>query len=140
MEWVRTEIVVRFVECDPMGVAHHSNYLNWFEIGRFQYGQELGIERTSYSTDFYLPVINIQCSYKKPAYFGDRLFLETALEKPTKALLKFHYKLYRQPGRTLIAEGESEQVFTTIDGKLLFRIPAIMQKKIENMRWGDAKK
>ena len=25
---------VRFVETDAMGVAHHSNYFRWFEMGR----------------------------------------------------------------------------------------------------------
>ena len=28
------EIRVRYAECDPMGVAHHSAYAPWFEMGR----------------------------------------------------------------------------------------------------------
>lgn len=30
----KTEIVVRYAETDQMGIAHHSNYPVWFEIGR----------------------------------------------------------------------------------------------------------
>ncbi|MFI4854981.1 MAG: acyl-CoA thioesterase, partial [Phycisphaerales bacterium JB065] len=25
---------VRYVECDPQGVAHHSSYVAWLEMGR----------------------------------------------------------------------------------------------------------
>ena len=28
------EVRVRYVECDPMGVAHHSAFAVWFEMGR----------------------------------------------------------------------------------------------------------
>ncbi|MDT2236243.1 hypothetical protein P7H19_08015 [Paenibacillus larvae] len=36
MNPVKVEIKVRFGECDFMGVAHHSHYFHWFELGRFE--------------------------------------------------------------------------------------------------------
>ena len=29
-----TSIKVRYYECDPMGIVHHSNYLRYFECAR----------------------------------------------------------------------------------------------------------
>lgn len=139
MKWVRTELEVRYVECDPMGVVHHSNYIRWFEMGRYDYVKDMCIG-ISQQADFYLPVIDVQCKYKKSALFGDYLLLETAMEKPRKAMLKFHYKLYRKHGRTLLATGESEHVFTTTDGRLLLRMPEVVQEKINGIDWGESKK
>ena len=33
----RIEIRVRYAECDPMGVAHHTAYPVWFEMGRTEF-------------------------------------------------------------------------------------------------------
>lgn len=30
----KTTIKVRYYECDPMGVVHHSNYIRYFECAR----------------------------------------------------------------------------------------------------------
>ena len=34
---------VRYVETDMMAVAHHSNYLKWFEMGRVAYLRACGV-------------------------------------------------------------------------------------------------
>ena len=35
---------VRFVETDAMGVAHHSNYFRWFEMGRVEFLKQHEVE------------------------------------------------------------------------------------------------
>ena len=36
-----TSLQVRFYETDMMEVAHHTNHLRWFELGRVEFFQNL---------------------------------------------------------------------------------------------------
>jgi len=38
-----TKLTVRYVETDKMGIAHHSNYYIWFEVGRTELIKHCGI-------------------------------------------------------------------------------------------------
>ncbi len=37
MGWEETEVRVRYADTDQMSVAHHANYLVWFEVGRTEF-------------------------------------------------------------------------------------------------------
>ena len=39
----QTAVRVRYAETDQMGVAHHSVYLVWCELGRTQHMREFGV-------------------------------------------------------------------------------------------------
>ena len=136
MKWVKVEIPVRYVECDPMGVVHHSNYFIWFEIGRVQLAKEAGIDFGKANEQLYMPVINIDCNYKESAKYGDTVIVETALLQPKKAYLEFVYKIYRKHGRQLLAKGTSEHAFTRTDGKLILRLPDDLKIKIDTFIGG----
>lgn len=131
MKWVKTEVDVRYVECDPMNVVHHSNYFVWFEMGRIELAREAGISFSRLSEEIYLPVIDIRCQFKDSARYGNTVIVETALERPTKAILDFKYRVYRKHGRQLLASGESRHAMTTAAGGLIVRIPDEMQEKID---------
>ncbi|MBL0387165.1 acyl-CoA thioesterase [Tumebacillus sp. ITR2] len=136
MKWVKTELDVRYVECDPMNVVHHSNYLVWFEIGRIALAGEAGIDFSRLSEEIYLPVIDFRCQLKDSARFGQTVVVETALERPTKALLEFKYRVYRKQGRQLLATGETRHAMTSSAGQLIVRIPEEVQQKIDNFLGG----
>ncbi|MDY0409190.1 acyl-CoA thioesterase [Virgibacillus soli] len=131
LKWVRTEVPVRYVECDPMGVVHHSHYLNWFEIGRMKLAEEAGIYFRELDKEIYFPVVHIDCAYKESAKFGDVVIVETALQQPKKAYLQFSYRIFRKYGRALLAKGESEHALTYPDGRLIYRLDAEFEQKIE---------
>ena len=40
---VRTEILVRFNEADPLGIVWHGHYIRYFEDGREAFGNQYGI-------------------------------------------------------------------------------------------------
>ncbi|BFH11592.1 acyl-CoA thioesterase [Paenibacillus melissococcoides] len=123
MNPVRVEIKVRFGECDFMGVAHHSHYFHWFELGRFELLQNSAIGEYIKTNGFYFPVIDIGCKYRKGAVFNDIVIVETYLRTKSKAYLEFDHKLFRKKGRVLLAEGFSKHVLTTADGQMLYRLP-----------------
>ncbi|KAA0560854.1 acyl-CoA thioesterase [Bacillus sp. CH30_1T] len=131
MRWVKVEIPVRYVECDPMGVVHHSNYFSWFEVGRVQLATEAGLNLEKASRKLFMPVININCNYKSSAKFGETVIVETALVKPKKAYLHFEYRVYRKYGRKLLVKGSSEHAFTRTDGTLILKLPDDIKQKID---------
>lgn len=40
---ISTSLRVRFYETDMMEIAHHTNHLRWFEMGRIEYFRRCGI-------------------------------------------------------------------------------------------------
>lgn len=99
----RTEIEVRYKETDQMGIVHHSNYLAWFEIGRTKYIEQL--LNTTYAEmerkGILLPVTDAYLSYKKPAKYGDIVYIETKLKQYKGIRLVFDYTVTSKSGEVL---------------------------------------
>lgn len=129
----KTEIVVRFSETDMMGIVHHKNYFAWFDVARFEFSRDiLGIEYDEYLTfDFTLPVVNARCKYRSPLTLGDKVDIYTSLELTSTSLFSFIYKVYWSGTSDLVAEGVTEHVLVDKKGKILCRIPEIMEAKIQ---------
>ena len=51
---------VRYAETDQMAVAHHSNHIVWFEVGRIELLRQLGFSYLEMEQDgMNLPVVEI---------------------------------------------------------------------------------
>lgn len=131
MKWVTSEIIVRYVECDSMGIVHHSHYLNWFEIGRIELAYVAGVDFHRLYHVLTLPVIDLECRYKQSAKFGDTILVETAIELSNKPMLIFHYKVRRKRGKVLLVQGKTQHVFLDKDRGLLLKIPKDIDNKIK---------
>ncbi len=108
-----TEIRVRYVETDAMGVLHHSGYLIYFEIGRTE---ALRADGGSYAdveaSGRFLVVVEAHVKYRRPARYDDLLTLATTVSRVTPAKLEHTYELRR--GDELIATGRT--VLACVDG------------------------
>lgn len=90
------EIRVRYTECDPMGVAHHSAYPVWFEMGRTELYRAGGhAYRDLEARGFHLAVVSLDVRYKAPARYDDLLVLQTTLTRRTRVKLEHSYRLMR---------------------------------------------
>lgn len=108
----QTEVIVRFNEADPLGIVWHGHYIRYFEDGREAFGKRFGI---SY-LDFYhqglaVPVVSVQCDFKKPLRYGDSVIVESTFINSAAAKLKFDYKIFESKSQELVAKGSSLQVF-----------------------------
>jgi acyl-CoA thioester hydrolase len=125
----QTEVIVRFNEADPLGIVWHGHYVRYFEDGREAFGKRYGI---SY-LDFYhkglaVPVVSVECNYKKPLRYGDSVIVETTFINAAAAKMKFEYKIFESRKKTLVATGTSMQVF--VDAKsfeLQLTMPAFFE-------------
>ncbi|HWC53012.1 MAG TPA: acyl-CoA thioesterase [Chitinophagaceae bacterium] len=112
----QTEVIVRFNEADPLGIVWHGHYVRYFEDGREAFGKRFGI---SY-LDFYhqglaVPVVSVQCDFKKPLRYGDSVIVESTFINSAAAKMKFEYKIFESRSNALVATGSSLQVF--VDAK-----------------------
>ena len=119
---VKTLHRVKFFDTDVMGVAHHSNYIRWFETGRVEFLRAIGIDLNEMMNDGILfPIVEVGAKFHAPARFDDELEIETTAEALTKAKMKFNYAIRRCGEEKILAEGTSTNVFTS-DGKIC-RLP-----------------
>ncbi len=116
LEPVTTSIRVRYAECDPMQVAHHSVYFVWFEAGRADFCRARGIDYIQMERDgLFLPVVEARCRYLSPARYDDDLLLTTRVMERKRRTLRIAYRLERD--NTLIAEGETYQMLIDSKGR-----------------------
>ena len=131
-----TEVAVRFNEADPLGIVWHGHYIRYFEDGREAFGKKYGV---SY-LDFYregiaVPVVSVQCDYKKPVRYGERVIVRCIYEPTPAAKLRFTYKVYEADTQELVATGSSVQVF--VEGRT-FQLQLTVPEFFETWKkkWG----
>ena len=116
----RTEIQVRFNEADPLGIVWHGHYIRYFEDGREAFGNlhDLGYLEV-YKLGFVIPVVSVQCDFKRSLRYGDKVIVETRFIPTDAAKLKFTYRLFNAASGELVATGSSVQVFLSKEDSVL---------------------
>ncbi len=108
----RVEIRVRFNEADPLGIVWHGHYIRYFEDGREDFGKQYGIGYLDFfDKGFVIPVVNVDCSFKKSLRYGDTVIVETSFIPCDAAKIRFEYRLFNKKNGELVATGSSVQVF-----------------------------
>ena len=118
------EVEVRFSEVDSMGIVWHGHYIRYFEDGREAFGKENGLGYLEvYEKGFFIPIVNVNCNYKRPVRYNDPLVVETRYVDTPAAKIIFEYKLYNKKSSEIYATGSSEQVFLTKERELHLTVP-----------------
>jgi acyl-CoA thioester hydrolase len=101
---------VRYKETDQMGIAHHSNYIVWFEIGRTDLCRETGFPYVEIEKrGFLLVVTDIGCRYRTPFRYDDEVLIRTSVTTIASRAIRFGYELYG--GVELRATGSSSHMW-----------------------------
>jgi acyl-CoA thioester hydrolase len=118
--WHETEIRVRYAETDQMGIAHHSNYLIWFEAGRSDVCRARGFsyKEMEAQENALMVVAESYVRYKSPAFYEDVLHIHTRIGELRSRSIRFIYEIYRPKDDTLIAEGETLHLVTDQNQKV----------------------
>ena len=116
----RIKVNVRFNEADPLGMVWHGHYIRYFEDGREAFGSKYGIGYLDfYNHGYIVPVVHIECNYKRSLRYGEEVIVEIQYEPSEAAKLKFSYNLYNAETTQLVASGSSVQVFLDRDSHIL---------------------
>ena len=127
--WHETEIRVRYAETDQMGIAHHSNYLIWFEAGRSDLcrGRGFSYKEMEEQENALMVVAESYVRYKLPAFYEDILHIHTKIGEIRSRSIRFVYEIYRPKDNMLIAEGETLHLVTDQNQKVR-TIPQIYKR------------
>jgi len=112
------ELRVRYPEVDRMGVAHHSHYFVWLEIGRTELMRARGVDyRRLEDEGLFLPVVEASCAYLAPARYDELLRVHTRVESAGGVRVSFSYRIERQPDGRLLATGTTRHAAVDRSGR-----------------------
>lgn len=113
-----TKLKVRYQETDKMGIVYHSNYFIWFEIGRTELFEEVGVSYVELERrGYFLVVTEASCKYKAPATYYDELEIVTQLAEMKNSSLIFNCKVKKDG--VLIATGTTKHAFVDGESKII---------------------
>jgi acyl-CoA thioester hydrolase len=112
------ELRVRYPEVDRMGVAHHSHYFVWLEIGRTELMRARGVDyRRLEDEGVFLPVVEASCAYLAPARYDELLRVHTRIESSGGVRVSFSYRIERQADGRLLATGTTRHAAVDRSGR-----------------------
>ena len=123
---------VRYAETDQMGIAYHSNYLIWFEVGRVEFMRQVGFDykHVEKQDQCFMAVADARCRYKAAARYDDEIIVRTHVKNVRGPLVHFGYEILRAEDRALLAEGETMHIVTDAE----FRRKSLPEKYARAMR------
>tara|TARA_B100000963_G_scaffold139843_1_gene121760 strand:+ start:8151 stop:8522 length:372 start_codon:yes stop_codon:yes gene_type:complete len=122
---------VRYCETDAMSYSHHSNYLKYYEVGRLNWLKKIGFSYFKMEKDdIILAVVKSKITFRKPAYFEDKLKIKTTLLNPPSYSLEFQYEIFKD--KTLINEGYTKLIFLNGKNNKPIRCPKEITDAINN--------
>lgn len=95
-----------------MGIAHHANYIVWFEIGRTDLCRETGIPYSEIEKRGLIMVVTeVTCRYRAPYHYDDEVLIRTYVQEAASRSMTFGYELRDAGGERLHASGWSKHVW-----------------------------
>ncbi len=112
----RSQIEVRYAETDMMGVVYHGSYLPWLEVARTALLAAEGLPyRDLEARGFFLPVIEVNLRYLRPARYADTVSVHAVIREKPALRLRIDYELFR--GEEKLATGHTVHVFIDKAGR-----------------------
>ncbi|WP_404458465.1 acyl-CoA thioesterase [Oceanobacillus kapialis] len=125
--WHKEVIRVHYKDTDQMGVVHHGNYVNLFEIGRTEWMRHAGIPYSKMEEmGLLLPVMDLTINYQKSAHYDDQVVIYTSVSNVSKVRIQFDYeaRLLQEeqeatdlPSGELLAKGSTVHMWVNRDWK-----------------------
>ncbi len=112
---------VRYAETDASGIAHHSAYLPWLEMGRVDWLRAAGMRYTEIEVSgLSLPVVELQIRYVKAVRFDDALRVRTALTDLRSRSLRFGYEIVTDEANPIqVANASSRHICLSAGGGIV---------------------
>jgi len=121
-------ITPRYSETDAMGVIYHANYIIWFEQGRTDLINKIGLDYAELEErGFMSPVLDVHVSYKRPIRYGEQVLIKTNIKEHSAVKTTYEYEILNEANEVCVT-GESSH---TIVDKKTFR-PISMKRKVSD--------
>lgn len=109
---------VQYYETDAMAVAHHSNFIRWFEEARVDFMAQLDYPYDRMEREgLWSPVISVRCDYKSSVRFGETVSVTLTVAELSHAKLTVGYEIRDEKTGELRATGQTRHCFVGADGR-----------------------
>lgn len=126
-------IPVRSSDIDGEGIVNNAVFYEYFEQSRLEHLYEVGVNRPAPGQPPYdrrFTIVETRCRYHAPVGFRETLLVETRTVKVGRSSFTLAYRALKEGDGTLVAEGESVQVWLGPDGRSA-PIPDDMRANLE---------
>ena len=101
-----------------MGVVYYANYFVWFEVARADLLRSLGWNyREMEDTGVFLPVIEADCAFRRPARYDDEVEVRTEGRLSSPVRMEFTYEVTIKGQSGVAATGRTSHAATGPDGR-----------------------
>ncbi len=113
------EFRVYLEDTDAQGIVYYANYLRYFERGRSEILESLGIPMDRVAQpDSRLVVYEIRVNFRQPARLGDRIEVLTSMRRASEYRLVFRQQVRRRGEDEPLISGEIDVVTIDQNGTL----------------------
>jgi acyl-CoA thioester hydrolase len=126
---------VRYVETDQMGIAHHANYLAWYEIGRTDLCRLAGFSYRAIEERGYLLVVTeVTSRYRKPYRYDDEVIIQTSIDQIASRSIHFRYRLLDATRKVVHADGRTAHLWLDSAARKPVTAPGELTAAFERFR------
>ncbi len=126
---------VAYSDTDQMGVMHHSNYLRYFEMARYELLRDMGISYSEIeNAGVIMPVIQANVDYKKPAVYDQQIQIETRIALNKGPRMVFAADMFNEAGET-ICKAKITLAYVDKENRKACFPPAIIKSKLLNLKF-----
>ena len=117
-----------------MGVAHHSHYFVWFELGRTELMRRAGCAYGALEDvdGVFFPVIEAQATFAAPARYDEEVEIETRLTEAGGVRVRFDYVLRSALDARVLCRGFTVHASCGRDGRPA-RLPDGLRAKLAGL-------
>jgi acyl-CoA thioester hydrolase len=113
------EFRVYLEDTDAQGIVYHANYLRYFERGRCEFLESLGISMSEVARpDCRLVVYEVRIKFRRPASLGDNIEVVTSMQRASEYRLTFRQQVRRRGEDEALVSGEVDVVAIDQNGAL----------------------
>ena len=115
----KLELRVYLEDTDAQGIVYHGNYLRFFERGRSEVLETLGVSvAESARPDCRLVVYEMRVRFRRPAFLGEKIEVTTSMERSSEYRLIFRQQIRRKNEAEILVSAETDIVAIDEDGTL----------------------
>lgn len=104
---------INYYETDRMGVVHHSNYIRFLEEARCFWLDNFNMPFLTFEeNNVTIPVLSVNCTYKKHVTFGDTLLIKVFVKEYSGVRLTIGYDVKDKKNGDTVIIAETKHCFT----------------------------
>ena len=121
----KLELRIYLEDTDAQGIVYYGSYLRFFERGRSEVLESLGVSMAEAARpDCRLVVYEVRVRFRRPAFLGEKLEVTTLMERSSEYRLVFRQQIRRKDQTDILVSAETDIVAIDEAGTLK-ELPAI---------------